>query len=152
MKQFNLINATTTVYKKYCCFTGRASRAEYWWFLLFYQGIAIVFSIICCALVANDVYEVFALTDGKPTFEEVWGEITPLTISAWVILILFTLASFLPALGVLTRRFHDTGRSGWNFCWSFLPYIGPIIIFIFTCTKGTEGPNEYGEGPDAPLD
>lgn len=152
MKDFNLINATSTVYRKYCCFKGRASRAEYWWFQLFSQGIGIILSIICCFLVVNDVYDVMNATGGKPTFEEVLGEITPVTIAAWVIFALFALASFLPALGVLVRRLHDTGRSGWNFCWNFIPYIGPIIVFIFTCLQGTEGPNEYGEGPDAPLD
>lgn len=152
MADFNLINATTTVYKKYCCFNGRASRAEYWWFQLFSQGIGALLSIACCALVSYDVYDLVSVTDGDPSFEEVLGEITPVTIAAWVIFVLFALGSFLPAMGVLVRRLHDTGRSGWNFFWNFLPYIGPVIVFIFTCLKGTEGPNEYGEGPDAPLD
>ena len=37
--------SVSTCFNKYCCFTGRASRSEYWWWFLFTAIIGILFSI-----------------------------------------------------------------------------------------------------------
>jgi len=42
----NFFEAIKTCFSKYVDFTGRASRAEYWWFALFVFVLAIVFTII----------------------------------------------------------------------------------------------------------
>ena len=39
----------------------------------------------------------------------------------------FALGTFLPALGVLIRRLHDTNRSGWWVLISLVPFIGGIV-------------------------
>lgn len=56
---------------------------------------------------------------------------------------LYTLAVFIPSIAVGVRRMHDVNKSGW-----FL--IVPIYNFILACTKGTDGPNEYGNDPKNP--
>jgi uncharacterized membrane protein YhaH (DUF805 family) len=57
------------------------------------------------------------------------------------------LATFLPGLAVSVRRLHDIDRSGWWMLLSFIPLIGPIIILIWMCTKGTLGDNRFGPDP-----
>lgn len=54
-----------------------------------------------------------------------------------------SLALLLPSLSVATRRFHDTGRSGW---WQLiaLTVIGLIPLFIWLASKGNDQSNEYG--------
>ncbi len=37
----------------------------------------------------------------------------------------------LPNLGVLIRRLHDTGRSGWWWLIGFIPFLGSIILIVF---------------------
>jgi len=34
-KQVSFSEAISMAFNKYCCFSGRASRSEYWWFYLF---------------------------------------------------------------------------------------------------------------------
>jgi uncharacterized membrane protein YhaH (DUF805 family) len=63
------------------------------------------------------------------------------------VLILFTLAIFIPALAVQVRRFHDQDKSGWFVLLNFLPYVGGIIVLVMMCLEGTRGPNRFGPDP-----
>ena len=64
-----------------------------------------------------------------------------------VVNIIFILAAFLPNIGLLVRRLHDSNRSGWNFCWVFLPIVGWIILFVYMLSESTRGPNRFGPEP-----
>ncbi|MFJ7311918.1 DUF805 domain-containing protein [Pseudomonas sp. NPDC098747] len=70
--------------KNYVVFQGRATRREYWMFILINLGISIVFGVIDAMLNTNGL-----------------------------LYNLYSLAVFLPALAVGVRRMHDTDRSGW---------------------------------------
>lgn len=112
------------VLRKYADFSGRARRKEYWIFTL----INFVISII---LTLGDL--------GLGTYHEAsgWGLLSGL----------FTLAVFLPGLGVLVRRLHDTDHSGWWVFISLVPCVGFIILLVFLLTDGTPGDNQYGPSP-----
>lgn len=114
------------VLKKYAVFEGRASRSEFWFFILF-SGIA---SIICGFL-----DQLIFPTTGNPE-----TAILPLTS-------IYILAIFLPFVGVSIRRLHDTGRSGWWLLLGLLPVIGLIVLFAFYVTDSESGTNEYGANP-----
>jgi uncharacterized membrane protein YhaH (DUF805 family) len=77
-------NPYVEVLKKYAVFSGRASRREYWMFVLINLGISL-------ALIALE-----AMLGGKGYIYN-----------------LYSLAVFLPSLGAAIRRMHDTNRSGW---------------------------------------
>jgi uncharacterized membrane protein YhaH (DUF805 family) len=64
---------------------------------------------------------------------------------------LFGLAVLLPGIAVAIRRLHDLDRSGWWFLLSLIPIVGWIILIIWYCTRGTEGPNRFGPAPLAAL-
>ena len=49
----------------------------------------------------------------------------------------------LTVLALLVRRLHDTDRSGWWILIGLVPYVGGIILLVFTVLKGTAGPNRY---------
>ena len=61
--------------------------------------------------------------------------------------LIFILAALLPNIGLLVRRLHDSNRSGWNFCWVFLPIVGWIILFVYMLSESTRGPNRFGPEP-----
>lgn len=62
--------------------------------------------------------------------------------------IIVGLGLFLPGLAISIRRLHDLDRTGWWFLLVFT-VVGAIVLIIFACTKGTDGPNRYGPDPFA---
>jgi uncharacterized membrane protein YhaH (DUF805 family) len=60
---------------------------------------------------------------------------------------LFGLATILPGIAVAARRLHDVDRSGWWLLLNFIPLIGWIVLLVWFCTRGTEGPNRFGPDP-----
>ncbi len=104
---------------KYVKFTGRSSRAAYWWFYLF--GIVVLVAALIIDVVLGTAYVFYGLA---------------------------ALALLLPNLAVLVRRLHDTGHSGWWVLIAILPLIGAIVLLVFTL-QGSAAPNQWGSGPDA---
>lgn len=106
------------VLKQYVVFTGRSRRQEYWMFVLF--NFLIVFAI---------------------------GIVEKLVGSDGVLSSLYSLAIFLPTLGVLIRRLHDSGRSGWWLLINLIPVIGFLVMLYFLVQDSQLGANEYGPNP-----
>jgi uncharacterized membrane protein YhaH (DUF805 family) len=120
--------AVATCFRKYATFQGRARRSEYWWFTLFNFIITFVLEIVSGMFTVS--------TPGQP----------PNTMGA-VLLGVYFLATFLPGLAVMVRRLHDTDHSGWWYFIILVPLIGFILLLVWFCSKGTDGPNRYGQDP-----
>tara|TARA_B100000963_G_scaffold353564_1_gene368477 strand:- start:497 stop:871 length:375 start_codon:yes stop_codon:yes gene_type:complete len=108
-----------TCFNKYAVFSGRASRSEFWFFVLFGFLGGIISSII----------DVMIL--GYP-FEEN-GPIN----------LIFTIALLIPSISVAARRLHDINKSGW---WQLLwiTIIGGILLIIWYATDGERKKNKFG--------
>ncbi len=87
--------------KKYADFSGRATRQEYWMFVLFY----LIFHIVLA------------------TIDRLVGTMFLVPI--------FSLALLIPNVSVGARRLHDTGRTGWWQLISLIPLIGVIVLIVF---------------------
>lgn len=98
-------------------FDGRASRREYWTFVLVNMAISIVINFL-----ARQVGILGILS------------------------MLFSLAVFVPSLAVGIRRLHDTGKSGWMFLLAFIPLLGWLALLIFMLQESS-GDNQYGVTP-----
>ncbi len=59
---------------------------------------------------------------------------------------LYSLAAFLPALGVGVRRLHDVGKSGWWTLLGFVP-IANLYLIVLLCHDSQPGENEFGPSP-----
>lgn len=114
----NFQTSVKTCLNKFIDFSGRASRAEYWWFFLF--------SLIA-SLVGSIVDAMLSITFG---FEG-----------------LISLALLLPSLAVSVRRLKDTDRSGWWLLLVFIPIVGWLVLLYFFVQKGTAGENRFGADP-----
>ena len=95
--------------KKYATFAGRAQRAEYWYFVLFYILIFIGLSVI------DGITGSFSAEAGMGLLGGI-----------------LTLALLIPSIAVGVRRLHDTGRSGWWLLIALIPLIGAIVLLVFT--------------------
>jgi uncharacterized membrane protein YhaH (DUF805 family) len=96
------------VWSKYAVFSGRARRAEYWWFVLFSTIIWVGLRLIETGLGLN--------------FSAYAGLLT----------VIYELAVLLPSWGVMVRRFHDVDRRAW----CFLVPIYNIILLCTAGTAG----------------
>lgn len=112
--------------RKYCCFKGRARRAEFWGFALFHFIFIGAFNIPSRIL------------------SESHGTDLLIALILAIISLVISLALLLPGLGVFVRRMHDIGRSGWNWLWGLLPFVGFIVILVFECMDSQRGTNQYG--------
>jgi uncharacterized membrane protein YhaH (DUF805 family) len=112
------------VLKKYAVFSGRAQRAELWFFVLFNLIIALLLRYV----------DGMTGTVSEQTGVGLLGGI-------------YSLAILLPSIAVAVRRLHDTGRTGWWLLIGFIPVIGSIVLLVFYVLDSQPGDNEYGPNP-----
>ena len=114
-------DAIRVCFSQYVTFSGRASRSEFWYWVLFVFLVSTGCSIVDAAVFKSE--------------------------EAGVLTSLFSLATFLPYISVCVRRLHDVDRSGWWFWLILIPLIGWLVLLIWNCTKGTTGDNHFGTDP-----
>lgn len=161
MNQLTPIDWAKRPIEKYADFTGRASRAEFWWYFL---------AVIVASIVARIIDNILGM--------HLMGPYGPLSLILMVGLLV-------PNIAVAVRRLHDTDRSGWWILLPVVPYclafvlggaalmggaaagsamgmgagmgiatifllIGAacaILLLVFYCLPGTPGDNRYGPNP-----
>lgn len=136
--------------RRYAQFTGRARRAEFWWFFLFGLLLSVVASIV------DHLFGTTRTTGAGGT---------------GLVGALVSLGLIIPQLAVAVRRLHDIDRTGW---WMALPialalpigilsylaiatvafgiaalalFAAAILLIVWQCTRGTNGPNRFGPDP-----
>ncbi len=132
----------------YATFSGRARRAEYWWFILFN---------VLVALVLVGLGTVLGLATGEAASDPIEPGLEQIGLLGWVfytIYGLFFLAMLMPGWAVAVRRFHDLNLSGWLYLAltlaGFIPVVGwlPTLgSFVITVLRGKPGPNRFGPDP-----
>ena len=149
------IDWATRPLKKYADFSGRAPRAEFWWFYLL-MIVAYFVAMIVDSLVGIELMGPYGL-----------------------LTCLIALALIVPSLAATVRRLHDTNRSGWWILIAVVPYFimgvmmgmaaasgnmagmasagivglvalaGGIAMLVFMVLPGTKGDNRFGPDPYA---
>lgn len=122
------MNYFITALKKYATFSGRATRSEYWYFILIYS---IVYTILM----------VIDLSIG--TFSE---ELNDKGTFLGFLSTAYSLILFLPSLAVTVRRLHDVNKSAWWILLISIPILGAILLIVYLCTNSKED-NKYGINP-----
>lgn len=117
--QVGMVEAFSRAFSNYATFSGRSSRAEYWWFVL--AGLIISVVLIIIDLSAFGPYAQF-----QP-FSSLWS-----------------LAVLLPNLAIGARRLHDINKSGWWLLISLVPLLGVILLLVWFCQPGDDRPNDFG--------
>lgn len=105
-------DSVATVFRKYAEFTGRASRPEFWWW--------IVFTTLVSMLLASVPVPVWTATDQG----QLGLTMTTTLAGMWSIAVL------LPTLAVSVRRLRDAGHGWGNLFWILLPVAGAIVLIV----------------------
>ncbi len=143
MEQFKLYYLDS-ITDRYAQFSGRASRSEFWYFILFNFIVSIILSVLDNVLGTNYTYEVVAVT---PVIADTGVASTAMTQTIGYLSTLYGLALIIPGISVSVRRLHDIGKSGWWLFISLIPIIGLFVLLFFYVKDSQEGRNEYGENP-----
>lgn len=101
-------------------FEGRASRKEYWSFMLIYFLVAVAFGALFAMLGMAD--------SNIPKFILIAG-------------------AFIQGIALGVRRLHDIDKTGWFTLVSVIPFVGGLVFFVLMLLPGTQGPNNYGADP-----
>ena len=109
------MNYYLDVLKKYAVFSGRASRKEFWYFILFNIIIGVVLAVVGPFIGDKNM----------------------------VIYTIYMLAVIIPTLAAEVRRLHDIGKSGWWWFISFVPAIGGIWLIVLLATPSKVGENRF---------
>jgi uncharacterized membrane protein YhaH (DUF805 family) len=115
----NFITAIKLCFIRYAQFSGRASRSEFWFFVLF--GIlGSWIAIIIDTMILNYSWE----KDGP-------------------VYLIFQIIILLPSIAVGARRLHDLNKSGW---WQLLVFtiIGLIPLIYWWSKIGVNKKNNHG--------
>jgi uncharacterized membrane protein YhaH (DUF805 family) len=113
---------------KYADFNGRARRKEYWMWTLYYTIVLLFAMVLDNVLGLN--FELFGQDLGYG-----WLYVT------------VAITHFIPGLGIVIRRLHDVGKSGWFYLIILIPLIGFIWILVLFCTDGVKEDNKWGSNP-----
>ena len=115
----NFMQAVQAGFKNYFDFKGRASRSEYWYWVLFVFLLTIVTMALDLAL---------------------FPPATPEEVDEGPISAIGNLVTLIPGMSLAVRRLHDVNRRWW-----WLLTIIPPLIWAFV--KGTPGDNRFGPDP-----
>ncbi len=108
----------TGAFSKYATFSGRATRKEYWMFILINILVVMVLSLLF-----KNVEELSFIPS------------------------IYCLAVLLPTLALMSRRLHDVGKSAWWILIQVIPLIGSVILNCFFVLDSQTGTNAYGSNP-----
>lgn len=130
--------AATGLSQRYFSFRGRARRKEYF-SIIMVSWLLVLCPLVLQAALGGHAPNITAFLDGSGKASDM-----PLAIVSYVALLLLVI----PNVSAAVRRLHDTGRSGWLWCISFLPYIGSLIVLVLMLLPGQKGTNAYGPAPE----
>jgi len=123
---------------------GRARRAEYWWWALFSVVLSIVATVVDLSFGMNPY-------TGMPNSQ--------------ILSMIVGLALLAPTVSVMSRRLHDSDKSGWiaaapialSIVGGMLGMVGGLFslvalvaMIVIGVLPGTVGPNQFGPDPKAP--
>ncbi|TPI20265.1 DUF805 domain-containing protein [Mesorhizobium sp. B3-2-1] len=117
--------------RNYFNFRDRARRKEYWGYCLFW-------TIALLVVIGTGVFADFEMGN----FDN--AEVPAMTVGLFG---LFLLATFLPGLGMIVRRLHDLGLTGWLCLLILIPTFGSLIILVFALIPTQARENQWGPVP-----
>ena len=115
------MNQYIETFKKLGDYSGRASRREFWTFVLGNLLLSLIIGFIAGAIAVAMKLDIRSEVE---RFSNI-----------------FNFILFFPSITVYIRRMHDTNRSGW---FSIIPFYNLYLSFI----KGDNVPNRFGEVPN----
>ena len=125
----NMMAAVRSGFRQYAQFSGRATRREFWWWILFTALVAAVL--------------------GSIPVGPAWMSHGMMMHSHTSLASLWDLAVLVPTVAVGVRRLRDAGYGWGNLFWLLIPGFGLLILTIL-CAQPTIMPDTFEPGSDVP--
>ena len=139
----NLVEAVKSCFTQYATFSGRASRYEFWNFILFLFLVSIILTIVNSLLFGPTITQEFVVTiDGNG--EQTQGMKQEISYDGGLLSNVFGFLIILPWLAVTWRRLHDTGRPGW---YGLLPFAVSAVVFALIYLTSVPVPIDTSQVP-----
>lgn len=132
------VHAVKLFFKNYANFYGRASLTEYWWPWL---AMNIVFGILGGLMYIPLIGAAMAGGSDSDMTAALGG-----VIGFAVLLVLAALAIMVPSISSAVRRLHDTGKSGYWYFISLVPF-GSIVLIVL-CAMSADASGVRFDNPD----
>lgn len=137
----SLGEAVRRFFQRYATFSGRASRSEYWWVVLFhvlvYLGTCLVMAVL--AGIADGIRPAASTPDGS-----IPAAVIPVIVLG-ALLGLYLLAVAVPMIALRTRRLHDANFSGWLQLLLLVP-VAELVVLVFTVLPSNPAGYRYDQG------
>lgn len=128
------LGAIKSTFVNYFNFSGRASRSEYWFFILFMFLVGIILTTTVAPVPTdNNLMQDAAVFEKQP------------------IIIVYQLFFLIPLLSFSCRRLHDMNYCNWWILIYFIPFVGPIALYIWFIFPSDPQENKYGPNPMQPV-
>jgi uncharacterized membrane protein YhaH (DUF805 family) len=114
----SIVDAQRRFWRKYLVLEGRASRSEFWWWMLVFVAVSILLSLVNRELVRP--LGAAPSTDAIFVYSAKTGALSTL----------WSLANFVGGIAVTVRRLHDTNRSGWWWFVQLILGVGSIVMIV----------------------
>ena len=131
---------TTCLIKKFATISGRATRAEFWWFVLFCFLSRLIIAICLYFLIID------LPTSSQGFFSPYFAFFLKLFLIILSLLIMFVVL-VIPEFCVTIRRLHDVGYDGSQFLVKAIPIVGIIWLIKDLCHPGDPNDNACGPNP-----
>ena len=118
-KAMSFIAAVFFSYKNYSNFKGRASRSEFWYWVLFVALAIFGLAVVAPFAGLNRMY-------------------------ADLLVAIFGVSSIVPSVARVVRRLHDTNKPGTYALFWFTPIVGYVLLTVWFCTKSDRAGNRFG--------
>lgn len=119
----SLGHAIASGFKNYAQFRGKASRSEYWWWILFVSSVSVFLSVVDAGLERGNIV-------------------------GWLSLV-WSFGLQLPSLAIVVRRLRDAGYGWQSIFLSLIPFVGSVILIVRLC-QPTVAPFTYFARAQAP--
>lgn len=133
------IQSLKSCFAKYATFEGRASRSEFWWFVLVYLALNWASVGLDNLFFGDPLYVVSSLPGSTST-----DPVSQYKLGGGILTSIINLAFVIPSLTVSARRLHDRGQSGWMQLLWIIPLVGWITLIIQFASRGQDKDNHYG--------
>ena len=104
-----LVESVKDAFRKYFVLEGRATRPQFWYYVLAIFLIGVAFAILAAV------------------FSKIAAVLVTLLL---VVELLFVLAVIIPGITITVRRLRDAGFSGWLILIALVPVVGEIALLV----------------------
>lgn len=135
-----MLQAYKNFWLNYTNFSGRSSRSDYWFAYLFQLIIFLPLTVFLASNMLSSFFVIFSYMDDSGNLVGITEDVlaaeilseffSPINLLIWAVILLYSLATIIPNLAIMSRRLRDAGFH-WAFLFlAFVPYANLVLLVL----------------------